>query len=194
MEIHASIRQSEAHEHHHFETATEALKAEHRVIEKVLDALEKLAKTAESSLLADWTKAIDFARNFADKCHHLKEEKLLFPALEERGIPREGGPIGMMLAEHEEGRGYVRAMAAALEAAAQDPIGARITLRRKADAYIRLLREHIQKEDDVLFMLADGVLGSEEQKELLREFEEHELKEMGSGVHEKYLKIVHELS
>ncbi|HEY2990524.1 MAG TPA: hemerythrin domain-containing protein, partial [Candidatus Binatia bacterium] len=120
------------------------------MIERVLDALERLTKTAESSLLADWTKALDFARNFADKCHHLKEEKLLFPALEEHGIPREGGPIGMMLAEHEEGRGYVRAMAAALESAAQDPIGARITLRRKADAYIRLLREHIQKEDDVL--------------------------------------------
>jgi hemerythrin-like domain-containing protein len=145
-------------------------------------------------LLADWAKAIDFARNFADKCHHLKEEKLLFPAMEERGIPREGGPIGMMLAEHEEGRGYVRAMAAALETAAQDPIAARTTLRRKADAYIRLLREHIQKEDDVLFMLADNVLNSEEQKELLREFEEHELREMGSGVHEKYLRIVQELS
>jgi hemerythrin-like domain-containing protein len=194
MEQHAAESQRVSHEHHHFDTATEALKAEHRVIERVLDALEKLAKTAESSLLADWAKAIDFARNFADQCHHLKEEKLLFPALEERGIPREGGPIGMMLAEHEEGRGYVRAMAAALEAAIQDPIGARITLRRKADAYIKLLREHIQKEDDVLFMLADGVLSSSEQKELLREFEEHELKEMGSGVHEKYLAIVHELS
>jgi hemerythrin-like domain-containing protein len=84
-------------------------------------------------------------------------------------------------------------MAAALESAAQDPIGARITLRRKADAYIRLLREHIQKEDDVLFLLADGVLNSEDQKALLREFEEHELKEMGSGVHEKYLKIVYEI-
>ncbi|MGH7770021.1 MAG: hemerythrin domain-containing protein [Candidatus Binatia bacterium] len=176
MEQPTAESQSVGHEHHRFETATEALKAEHRVIEKVLDALEKLARTAESSVLADWAKAIDFARNFADQCHHLKEEKLLFPALEERGIPREGGPIGLMLAEHEEGRGYVRAMAAALEAAAQDPqelIGARTTLRRKADAYIRLLREHIQKEDDVLFMLADGVLSGEDQKKLLREFEEH---------------------
>jgi hemerythrin-like domain-containing protein len=183
-----------AHEHEHFETATELLKAEHRVIEKVLDALEKLAKTAESSLLADWTKALDFARNFADKCHHLKEEKLLFPALEERGIPREGGPIGMMLAEHEEGRGYVRAMADALESAAKDPLAARTTLRRKADAYIRLLREHIQKEDDVLFVMADGVLSGEDQKLLLREFEEHEAKEMGTDVHARYEKIAQEMN
>jgi len=194
METHRAIGHSETHEHPLCDTATEALKAEHRIIEKVLDALEKLAKNAESSLLADWAKAIDFARNFADKCHHLKEENLLFPAMEARGIPREGGPIGMMLAEHEEGRGYVRAMAEVLEAAEKDPTSARLTLRRKADAYIRLLRGHIEKEDEVLFVLADGVLSGEEQKDLLRKFEEHEREEMGSGVHEKYLKIVHELS
>ncbi len=192
MESHTVACHGATHEHRDYETATEVLKSEHRVIEKVLDALEKLAKTAESSLLADWTKAIDFARNFADKCHHLKEENLLFPALEERGIPREGGPIGMMLAEHEEGRGYVRAMAAALDSADKDPAGARQILRETAIAYVRLLRQHIQKEDDVLFEMADEVLNSEEQKQLLREFEEHELREMGSGVHEKYLKIAQE--
>jgi hemerythrin-like domain-containing protein len=193
MESHAVGCHGEAHEHRDFETATEVLKSEHRVIEKVLDALEKLAKTVESSSLADWEKAIDFARNFADKCHHLKEEKLLFPALEARGIPREGGPIGMMLAEHEEGRGYVRAMAAALESAANDPLTARAILQKKAAAYLRLLRQHIQKEDEILFQMADEILSAEEQKQLLRDFEEHELKEMGSGVHEKYLRIATEL-
>ena len=113
MESHTVACNGGSYEHGDYATATEVLKQEHRVIENVLDALERLAKAAETSALAEWEKAIDFARNFADKCHHLKEENLLFPALEERGIPREGGPIGMMLAEHEEGRGYVRAMAAA---------------------------------------------------------------------------------
>jgi hemerythrin-like domain-containing protein len=183
-----------AHEHEHFSTATAVLKAEHRVIEKALDALERLAKGGDRSSLGDWAKVIDFARNFADKCHHLKEEQLLFPAMEQHGIPREGGPIGMMLAEHEEGRGYVRAMAAALDTAAQDATGARATLQKYAAAYIRLLREHIQKEDEVLFEMADDVLDDAEQERLLRDFEEHELKEMGSDVHEKYLKIVQELA
>jgi hemerythrin-like domain-containing protein len=193
MESHTAACHGATHEHRDYETATEVLKEEHRVIEKVLNALERLAKAAETSAPAEWEKAIDFARNFADKCHHLKEEKLLFPALEERGIPREGGPIGMMLAEHEEGRGYVRAMAAALESAAKDPLASRAILQKKAAAYIRLLREHIQKEDEVLFQMADGVLSSEEQKTLLREFEEHEMKEIGAGFHEKYLKIAQEL-
>jgi hemerythrin-like domain-containing protein len=176
-----------AHEHQQFDRATEVLTAEHRVIETVLDALEKLAQN-EGSALEDWAKALDFVRNFADKCHHLKEEKLLFPALEERGIPREGGPIGMMLAEHEEGRGYVRAMAAALEA------GDRVLLRTQTTAYIRLLREHIMKEDDVLFQMADSILSAEEQQKLLRDFEEHELREMGAGSHERYLRIASDLS
>jgi hemerythrin-like domain-containing protein len=193
MESHTVTGHGAAHEHRNYETATEVLKEEHRVIEKVLDALERLAKAAETSSLAEWDKVIDFARNFADKCHHLKEENLLFPALEERGIPREGGPIGMMLAEHEEGRGYVRAMAAALASAGKDSVDNRQILRETAIAYIRLLRQHIQKEDEVLFQMADEVLSSEEQKTLLREFEEHEMKEIGAGFHEKYLKIAQEL-
>lgn len=182
----------EAHERR-AETATEVLKAEHRVIEKALDALERLVRAPANSALDPWAKVIDFLRNFADKCHHLKEERLLFPALEERGIPREGGPIGMMLAEHEEGRGYVRAMAAALESASANPVEALAVLKKEAGAYVRLLREHIVKEDEVLFEMADEILSAEEQKQLLRDFEEHELKEMGSGVHEKYLRIASEL-
>lgn len=183
----------ESHEHADFERATEALKAEHRVIEKALAGVEKLIKSSGPIPVEQWSKALDFIRNFADKCHHLKEEGILFPALEERGIPREGGPIGMMLFEHEEGRSYVRAMATALSAAAQDPEGARAKLVENARAYLRLLREHIAKEDEVLFEMADAHLDAEEQKKLLEEFGKHEEKEMGSGVHEKYLQIAQEL-
>ena len=183
-----------SHAEHDFATATEALKGDHRVIEQVLDALEKLAQAPALSALDPWEKAIDFIRNFADKCHHLKEEKLLFPAMEQHGIPLEGGPLGVMLAEHEEGRGYVKAMAAALTIAAKDPAAAKKSLQETARAYVRFLREHIQKEDDILFNMADGVLSAEEQKELLCDFEEHELKEIGAGVHEKYLAIAQELT
>ncbi len=181
------------HEHHSIETATEALKKEHRVIERVLAVLEELTRTPGEVNSATWEKALDFIRNFADKCHHLKEEKILFPALEEHGIPREGGPIGMMLMEHEEGRGYVRGMTDALAHVKDTPDSAKKTLVENASAYLRLLSQHINKEDDVLFQMADEVLTPEEQKQLLREFEEHEAKEMGTGIHDKYLKIVLEL-
>lgn len=178
--------------HQHFEKATDALKADHRVIERVLGVLEKLTRSPAVPLEV-WEKAVDFIRHFADRCHHLKEEKILFPALEGRGVPVQGGPIGMMLFEHEEGRAYVKGMLEALEFAKEDPQAATPALIENAGAYLRLLRQHINKEDDILFEMADEALTSEEQKNLLREFEEHEMKEIGPGVHEKYLKIAEEL-
>lgn len=185
--------QATVYSQHQFEKATDVLKHEHRIIEKVLGAVEKLANSQGAIPVEQWERALDFVRNFADKCHHLKEEGLLFPALEEHGIPREGGPIGVMLMEHEEGRGYVRAMAEALSAVKQQPEAGRPKLVGNARAYVRLLREHILKEDDILFNMADDVLTPEEQKELLREFEEHEARELEPGVHEKYLAIALEL-
>ena len=178
---------------HHFQKATDALKHDHRVIEKVLATLEQLTLDPENASMDRWEKALDFIRNFADKCHHLKEEKIFFPALERRGIPRDGGPIGMMLMEHEEGRGYVRLMAAALALAEKDPQAAETGLVDNGRAYLRLLRQHINKEDEVLFTMADEALTLEDQKELLREFWEHEVKEIGPGIHEKYLRIAQEL-
>jgi hemerythrin-like domain-containing protein len=179
--------------HHHSEKATELLSDEHRVIERVLTVVEKLTQTPVESSIENWKKALDFFRYFADQCHHFKEEQVLFPAMEEHGVPREGGPIGMMLMEHEEGRGRVRSMLAALTLAEARNEAAKDTLLENAKAYLRLLREHIQKEDEILFRIADDVIPPDEQKELLRSFEQHEAKEMGTGVHEKYLKLVEEL-
>jgi len=174
------------------EKATDALKQEHRIIEKVLAVLEGLTERAESPLEI-WQKAYDFIRNFADQCHHHKEEKILFPALEKRGIPSEGGPIHTMLMEHEEGRAYVRGVSEALELAKTDPEAATPALFENARAYLLLLRQHILKEDEILFHLADEVLTAEDQKKLMCEFEEHEAKEIGGGLHERYLKIAEEL-
>ncbi len=177
----------------HFTKATEALKQDHRVIEKVLGALEWLNEHSGVHSMETWKKTVDFIRNFADRCHHLKEEKLFFPALEERGIPNEGGPIGMMLMEHEEGRGYVRAMAAALDGWEKGQEASQAVVIENARAYVRLLREHIQKENEILFHMADEVLTQGDQELLLRQFEEREAKEIGTGVYEKYLKIAEEL-
>ncbi|MGH7274603.1 MAG: hemerythrin domain-containing protein [Nitrospiria bacterium] len=175
------------------EKATEVLKHDHRVIERVLAVLERVAEAPQEASWATWGKVIDFIRNFADKCHHLKEEKLLFPALQRHGIPCEGGPIGVMLVEHEEGRGYLRLMTLALELAEEVPEAAKATLVQNARSYLRLLRGHIRKEEEVLFEMADEVLTQEEQNKLAREFEEHEAQEIGAGIHDKYLRIAQEL-
>jgi hemerythrin-like domain-containing protein len=172
---------------------TQILSDEHRIIERVLDALQQMIKTPAVESLERWKKALDFIRHFADQCHHCKEEKVLFPAMEQHGIPNEGGPIGMMLMEHEEGRAYAREMFGALARIEAKDASAQSILFDSARQYLRLLREHIQKEDDVLFRMADEVIPENEQRQLLKDFEAHEAAEMGAGVHEKYLQIAEEL-
>jgi hemerythrin-like domain-containing protein len=173
--------------------ATEILKHEHLVIKKVLAAVERLVLKGEPGPVEPWRKALDFIRVFADQCHHIKEEKVLFPALEEHGIPREGGPIGLLLAEHEEGRRFVRAMAQALSELPDSSQIQNSPLAEHARAYLRLLEDHIQKEDEVLFEMANEALTDEEQEDLARRFEEYEHKEMGPGIHERYAAIAGEL-
>lgn len=156
---------------------TDILKNEHRQIERMLDVLEinanKLMK-GENISPQFFLDAVKFLQIFADRCHHNKEEKLLFPEMSKYGIPVEGGPIGMMLLEHEEGRGYVRNLkdAATKYSAGDSTLTSDIC--RDATAFIHLLRAHIQKEDQILFMMADVHIPESEQHALMHEFTNEE--------------------
>jgi hemerythrin-like domain-containing protein len=171
--------------------ATEILMDEHRVIEQVLNCLEKMADRSESGEELDRAstrEALAFFRNFADRCHHGKEEGHLFPLLEARGLARQGGPTGVMLHEHEEGRGLLAAMARAVEENAPREFV------RLARAYIGLLREHIRKEDDCLFPMAAAILSDPDAESLAQRFEHLEHAEMGEGTHEHYLQLANDLA
>lgn len=175
---------------------TEVLKEEHRVIERVLGVLEKAATRLErgEQLPKDlFPKAVEFIRGFADRCHHGKEEGSLFPLLERQGIPRQGGPIGVMLFEHEEGRRWVKLMDEAGARYSRGEEGAAKGLIEGARGYSQLLQAHIGKEDHVLFPMADQVLSETDQAGLLERFEAVEREEMGAGVHEHYHHLVEEL-
>jgi hemerythrin-like domain-containing protein len=171
--------------------ATDVLMDEHRVIEQVLSCLEKLAQRCEAGEKLDRTaalEALDFFRHFADHCHHGKEEGHLFPLLEARGLPRQGGPTGVMLHEHDQGRRLVAALAADVETDAPREFV------RHARAYVGLLREHIRKEDHCLFPMAAAVLSDAEAEALSRSFEHVERAEMGEGTHEHYLRLANDLA
>ena len=176
---------------------TEILSSEHRVIEQVLDCLERIIAEAKADSRLDAASARDavsFFRTLADQCHHGKEEVHLFPAMEAKGFPRNGGPTGVMLAEHEAGRGCIRAMSEAIEAAAQGDAAALQRFAEAGEGYIGLLRQHIEKEDHCLFSMANQVLSDEDQAELLAKFEKTEVEHMGQGTHEKFLAIAEALA
>ncbi len=176
---------------------TEILSGEHRVIEQVLDCLAAIAGQCQAQGRLDAApaeQALDFFRNFADCCHHGKEEAYLFPAMEAKGFPRDGGPTGVMLQEHEQGRAYVRGMAEALGGAAAGDPAAIGRFVRHAEGYIALLHEHIHKEDHCLFAMADQAFTAADQQKLLAEFERLEQEHVGRGVHEKFLHVADQLA
>jgi len=152
---------------------TEILMQEHRAIENMMDEMEEQVRAAAAGQPFPrrfFDEALDFFRNFADGCHHAKEENLLFPRMKERGVPERGGPIGVMLAEHDQGRAYLKGVRENLEAAEQGDAEARQRVFAYATGYIAMLRQHIQKEDNILFRMARMVLQADDVAELTREF------------------------
>ena len=173
---------------------TDELKHEHEIILVALGAVEReMGHVQAGGPVPAETVAqmLDFFQNFADRCHHAKEENLLFPRLEQRGLPADTGPIPTMLSEHAQGRRLVRAAAGALPLARDGDPAAASALADALLAYVRLLRAHINKEDTVLFRMADAILTPEDQAELEAGFARIEAEEMGEGTHERYHQLAH---
>ena len=146
---------------HSHDTPTGLLRQQHQNILKVASVLEHLLNDTPATMPVDYDAVADcvrFIRLYADALHHGKEEDLLFPELLSRNMPKENGPVAVMLYEHMLGRGYAKAMAESLpDARSGDPAAAR-RLADNGRAYIHLIREHIMKEDHVLFNMADQMI------------------------------------
>ncbi|HNY64143.1 MAG TPA: hemerythrin domain-containing protein [Deltaproteobacteria bacterium] len=176
---------------------TEELMHEHEVITLVLGAA-----AAEAGRILDTRAAhpgiveqmLDFFRNFTDRCHHAKEEKHLFPLLESKGMPHGGGLIASLLSDHEEGRALLSAVSEALPEAVRGDAAAVRIVSNSLGSYVRLLEEHIDKENEVLFPMAERMLSSEDGARLEAAFAEVEEQETGAGVHEKYHRLAHEIA
>lgn len=168
--------------------ATQDLRNEHDAILHVFTIIDKMLSTGikeDVEIIKFGDELIFFLRTFADKCHHGKEEDYLFKELIARGIPNEGGPIGVMLQEHKQGREYITVMNKFLES--KDLIN----FKTNASKYRDLMRNHIDKENNGLFVMADKVLDDSKQNELFEKFETHEDTVIGHGVHEQLHSMIH---
>jgi hemerythrin-like domain-containing protein len=185
----------QAHQHGHGGTPTQVLRMEHELILQVLDALEKKVAAVQAGAAPDrayFEKAVEFLRTFADKCHHGKEEDLLFKWMVDRGFSLQSGPIAVMLHEHEMGRAFIKGIAEGAAKVGTDPVAAK-QIAENAKGYVELLRNHIGKENNILFPMADRVLSAEDQVDLGKAFEKHEAEKTGAGVHEAMLRLLQEL-
>ena len=162
--------------------STVSLRRDHDLIEKVVKSMETTVQLLSSgkqipeSIL---NPVIDFSKNFIDVCHHSKEENSLFPALEKAGLPRNMGPIAMMLMDHERSREIAKRM----EQSAKQYIESGDTkeLISSMNEYVQHITEHLWKENNRLFMMAEARLQyvSERMDKELGEIEESKLREIG---------------
>jgi hemerythrin-like domain-containing protein len=174
---------------------TKVLEEEHHFIQKVIGAMAVLAETLEAGKEVEGKTLrdiVEFMRTFADKCHHGKEETHLFPALEKKGVPMRGCPLGALIAEHEKGRALVSDLAKAAEAHTTEIPLARESLVKSLRALTDLYPNHIWKEEYLAFPMADKILSPEEQRDLSEKFEIVE-KEIGVDVHQRFEKFAVEL-
>ena len=168
---------------------TDILMQEHRLIERVLDALETAAthlSRGNAVRPGFFLDAADFIAGFADGCHHHKEEDVPFGAMGGSGGPEGGGAVAMFLEEHQQGRLLNKGMREAARRLESRDDGARVALASNARRYVALLRDHIVKEDEMLFPMADELLSPDEMDRVVKGIERIEQEETAAGTPEKF--------
>ncbi len=176
--------------------ATEILMQEHDLILSMIDLIDNEVESqlANGTVRVERLESmVDFIRNFADGCHHDKEEKGLFIKLNDAGMPPDSGPVAVMLHEHDQGRAFVKQVADALSKANAGDKAAIEQVSKGLRGYSVLLSNHIMKENEILFPMADQMLPMNDQEELAAQFDAYQHSE-GKGLYEKYKQMVEELS
>lgn len=168
--------------------ATQTLEEEHHIIQKAVGVMAILieeldnGKKPEIGILRN---LVEFMQIFADKCHHGKEESILFPLLESKGVPVNGCPLGILIHEHQSGRKLVAELAEAAGVCVEGKPEGHDLLRASMRGLVNLYPNHIWKEDYLLFPMTDKILNEEEQQSLMEKFELVE-KEIGPDVHRRF--------
>ena len=164
-----------------------AVKLMLRVLEKMNERISRLQPVPD----ADLKNSLAFLQEFADKCHHRKEEKYLFPVIKAAGRPEERELIELLLADHAQGRNYLSNMAAAFESKAENEARFAEIFLLNSRSYVLLLDRHIDRENNVLFPIARRSLSVEELQDLDDGFdsiEEHHA--IGAGRHAELHRII----
>lgn len=149
--------------------ATHNLENDHVYMLKLTEVMEKMAeRTVIDPVYVE--EVIDLIRNYADGLHHAKEENLLFPLMVEKGFSIETGPVGVMLAEHVQGREYVKKMAEGVSILKEGDHSATSIIREAMLGYAVLLQNHIAKENNILFKMADNLMSTQEEEHICTDF------------------------
>jgi hemerythrin-like domain-containing protein len=175
---------------------TEELKLEHQAVLSILEILNSISakiRRGEPVDIQHLEQILKILKEFVDQSHHGKEEKILFTALEKLGFPKEGGPVGVMLVEHDNGRSYIQGMREAVASVKAGDQSALKDFAVNASYYSALMVEHIYKEDNILYPMADMHLSPDDKRTMLNDFRKIEKEAIGLDHLKVYLDQIEEL-
>jgi hemerythrin-like domain-containing protein len=162
------------------------LRDEHGAIFIMLSVMKKVAarlKNREEVKKEHLEKIVEFLINFADKCHHGKEERILFPEVVKNVSNLY--LVNELLGEHETGRDYIHGMAESLKYYDTGNPDA-YHIATNMEGFIYLITEHIKKESKLLFPIIDKQIPDDVQLKIEEQFEALERDVISIVKHEEY--------
>jgi len=175
------------------DTATKNLEDDHVHILQLIRVMERIIGS-ENPDITHIASVVDIIRNFADGLHHAKEENQFFPFLANRGFSISQGPVAVMLMEHVRGRDFVKGIAENISLYKGGNLSALGKIYSNMAGYAELLQNHIGKENNILFRMADRALSEEDHQLLLKQFEEAEKTHVSGSSSEEYIKKIQQLA
>jgi DUF438 domain-containing protein len=174
------------------QTWADLLMADHEQTEKVIDALEKAWRDrAPEPALA--RKAVRYFAEFADACHNRKEEEHLFPRLSAAGMPSHGGPLAVMLTEHERSQELLESFRELGNRVADGDASAAAEFVAVFAEYAALLKNHYWKENDILYPMGRRLLREEDDAAIVAGILEVE-RALGADTRARYQALARELT
>lgn len=176
--------------------AIDILVKEHDEIIKIIE-ITKVILNHDDNTSIDMdhvNKIIGFIENFADKYHHLKEEDVLFVEMLNYGMSKDNGPIAMMLFEHDKGRQFIKEAKNGIEKLKSGDNQAFDQIKNNLLAYCQLLTNHIGKENNILYPMAEQILPSDIALSMSENFTKMNASTVENEYYDKYIKLVNELS
>jgi hemerythrin-like domain-containing protein len=173
------------------------LKQDHDDIRTMVAVLAEMASRLDAGVDVppdDIREVIGYMDVFVNRCHNEKEERVLFPALEEAGLRGDGGPLEVMTAEHQLEMNFLAGMNDALGRHASGDAQAGQMITQYARDYAALLSRDMEQEDQLIFPLAEQQLPPNRQEGMALQFEEIERTVLGPKRHEPYHAMAHELA
>jgi len=174
-------------------TATKNLEDDHVHILRLLEVMKRIIGSDNPDII-HIESIVDIIRNFADGLHHAKEENQFFPFLTNRGFSLSQGPVAVMLHEHVEGRAFVKGISDNIPLYKGGNTSALGKIYSNMAGYADLLYNHIGKENNILFRMADGALSDTDHAELLKQFDEAEKNHSSVSSSEDYVKMIQNLA